>query len=108
MVYYLRPRKQEMSYKLSPSGSDSESEQNMPNYVPYLVIVLLVTIVSALVILFGVKPDENGFSFLCVKDDNNKHKVNNMRVAGLSLLIGLLVALGFYAVNKSKPELLSL
>jgi hypothetical protein len=106
MVYYLRPRKQEMSYKF-PVGSESESDSSK-KLVPYLVIVLLVTIVSGLVILFGVKPDLNGFSFLCVKDENGKHKVCNMRVGGLSLLIGLLVAAGVYGVNKAKPELLAL
>jgi hypothetical protein len=107
MVYYLRPRNQRMQnnqHSLSYSLGNSEKQV----VIPYLVILLLVTVISTLVILLGVKPDEDCFSFLCVKGDDGKCKVSNVRVLGLSLLIGLLVALGVFGVNKANPELLSL
>jgi glycerol uptake facilitator-like aquaporin len=73
-----------------------------------LVILLLVTVVSTLVILVGVKPDDDCFSFLCVKGEDGKCQVSNVRVVGLSVLIGLLVAGGVFGVNKFNPSLLAL
>jgi hypothetical protein len=110
MVYYLRPRnhnQQESSYRFS-ADSSSETEDKTHEAVPYLVIILLVTVISTLVILLGVKPDSNGFSFLCVKQDDGTCKVSNVRVMALSLLLGLLVAAGIFGVNKAKPGLLVL
>ena len=112
MVYYLRPRNQNngLSYKLDGQGGleENQNKENQNKVVPYLVILLLVTVISTLIILLGVKPDGDCFSFLCVKDENGKCQVNNGRVLFLSLLIGLLVAGGVFGVNKFKPELLAL
>jgi hypothetical protein len=95
-----------MSYNASFSGSE-ESEENSEVSL-YLVVFLLVTVISTLVILLGVKPDENGFSFLCVKDENGKCQVSMVRVVGLSLLLGALVAASVYGVNKAKPGVLKM
>lgn len=103
MVYYLRPRRElgkELSYKLA--GKD----ELLSTLLPYLIMALIVTVLSVVVILYGVKPDMNGFSFLCVKDEEGKHKVSNMRVFGLSLLLGVLVALAMFGLNKVNPDLL--
>ena len=113
MVYYLRPRSGSVvkhnlghSAAFSPPGSEGEDEQSEVSL--YLVVFLLVTIISTLVILLGVKPDENGFSFLCVKDEKEKYQVSMTRVLGLSLLLGLLVSAAVYGVNKAKPGVLKM
>jgi hypothetical protein len=106
MVYYLRPRNHNQHNQHNVSYSLGSSDVNL--VVPYLVILLLVTVVSTLVILLGVKPDQDCFSFLCVKGDDGKCQVSNVRVVGLSLLIGLLVAGGVFGLNKVNPSLLAL
>jgi len=112
MVYYLRPRNnQQVSYKFPVNSEDvtgSDLSKNHEQIVTYLVITLLVSVISTLVILVGVKPDDNGFSFLCVKQDDGKCKVSVFRVVCLSILLGVLVAGGVFGLNKVNPELLSL
>jgi len=111
MVYYLRPRsvvKHNLGHSAAFSSPGSTGEEENTEVSLYLVVFLLVTIISTLVILLGVKPDENGFSFLCVKDEDGKCEVSMSRVLGLSLLLGLLVAASVYGVNKAKPGVLKM
>ncbi len=114
MVYYLRPHKKESSkssllYRAAlPSNTGDLESENSEQFSVYLVVFLLVTVISTLVILLAVKPDENGFSFLCVKDEKDKCQVSTIRVLGVSLLLGLLVSASIYGINKAKPGTLKL
>lgn len=107
MVYYLRPsssvshHSMKPRYSLTPRGYSMDSPQlptaqqddSLQHLTAYLVIAVLVAAVTAVVIKFAVKPDANCVSYLTDKDDNgNVTGLSPLKVTGVSLLTGLLVA----------------
>lgn len=128
MVYYLRPAGHKFhspshsSYRASPVsstsplpqmssmsvGSSAKDEDVLQKLTPYLVLTVIVAAVTAVVILQGVKPSETCAKFLTVTEDDGTVKVSPLKVTGLSVGVGLLVALLSFAVHSLQPSLLDL
>jgi hypothetical protein len=83
----------------------SQSSDMLKVAVPYLIISVVVSAVVAGVIMAGVKPCEGCCEFLTSKDDKGKVVVNNLKVIGFSLSIGLLVGLLCFGVHSASPSL---
>ena len=135
MVYYLRPAGHKFhspshssyKYRASPvssssplpqinvpkmssmsSMSDGSDEDVLQKLTPYLVLTVIVAAVTAVVILQGVKPSETCAKFLTVTEDDGTVKVSPLKVTGLSVGVGLLVAVLSFAVHSLQPSLLDL
>lgn len=110
MVYYLRPssnvshssmkpryslgvRESGLSYSMDSQPSQSQQDDFLQHLTAYLVIAVITAAITAVVIKFVVKPDANCVSYLTDKDDNGNVKgLSPLKVTGVSLLAGLLVA----------------
>ncbi len=128
MVYYLRPHPRESSYslghKLTPTGSPvppapvqltaskslslSQVGVEDTHLTAYLVLGVIVAAVTAAVVTLGVKPNENCAAFLTTKNDDGTVTVSPLKVTGLSLGVGAVVAVVAYLVHSFNPSLLQL
>ena len=103
------PKMSSMSQMSQMSSMSSESSKDMlEQLTPYLVLTVIVSAVTAVVILQGVKPSETCAKFLTKTEDDGTVKVSPLKVTGLSLGVGLLVALLSFAVHSLQPSLLDL
>jgi hypothetical protein len=73
-----------------------------------LVLTVIVTAVTAVVVLQGVKPSESCAKFLTTTDKDGNVVVSNLKVISLSLGMGLLVSLLAFSVHYLQPSLLDL
>ncbi len=94
----------QVSSPVATPVSDSSSDM-LKVAVPYLIIAVVVSAVVATVIMVGVKPCKGCSEFLTSKDDKGELKVNNVKVIGFSLVIGLAVALLCFGVHSASPSL---
>jgi hypothetical protein len=118
MVYFLRPKvrynlsspalsatKSQLP-SLSPVGSMSSMEEppsneglTMAKSGMLLIIALVVAVIVYVVVLKGVKPSADKAAFLTSKDDNGVVSVSHAKVAALSGVVGVLVALISHVVS---------
>jgi len=88
------------------STKDGDGDSLMEKLTPYLILIVLVAAVTSVVILQGFKPSESCAKFLTVTEDDGTVKVSPLKVTGLSLGVGIVVALLSFAVHSLQPSLI--